>query len=378
MQIMLYCQHVLGVGHFFRSMELARAFQPHGVLFVEGGTPLPEFIPPSNVQTFFLPPIMMNADFSQFETRDRQMEELKSQRKHLLEKAFRELDPDILIIELFPFGRKFFGFELLPLLRAIRQDSLPVKIICSLRDILVEKRNQAAYEQRVIDILNAYFDLLLIHSDPGFIRLDQTFSCVGDIRIPAEYTGFVTRKVSLPGPGKSDGLIVVSGGGSNVGFQLLEAAIRAFPLVPGKELRLLAFMGPFIEPYQRRQLSRLAEQDKRITLAPFSSDYLNELAAAALSISMAGYNTCMDILSTGVRALVYPFPQNREQRMRAERLEQAGVLKILQSIEVEYFAQAIAAEIERDNHAGASSLIPIMQDGAARTVQIVEKYFAKL
>ena len=42
--------------------------------------------------------------------------------------------------------------------------------------------------------------------------------------------------------------------------------------------------------------------------------------AADLSVSMAGYNTCMNIIQAGVPALVYPFAQNREQTFRAQRL----------------------------------------------------------
>ena len=37
---------------------------------------------------------------------------------------------------------------------------------------------------------------------------------------------------------------------------------------------------------------------------------------AALSISLAGYNTLMDILATRTPALVYPYMANREQNMR--------------------------------------------------------------
>jgi predicted glycosyltransferase len=38
----------------------------------------------------------------------------------------------------------------------------------------------------------------------------------------------------------------------------------------------------------------------------------------------------MNILATGVPALVWPFPQNREQRLRAGRLAQKGVLNVIE------------------------------------------------
>ena len=376
MRVMLYCQHVLGVGHFFRSMEIARAFKRHEVLFVEGGEPLADFTPPSHVERVFLPPLMMDADFSRVETRGGELDEIKYSRKRLIEEAFRNFAPNVFLIELFPFGRKYFKFELLPLLQAIKQEALPVKVVCSLRDILVEKKDQTGYEERVIRILNTFFDLLLIHSDPQLIRLNETFSRVKDIDIPIEYTGFVTRQPPHAATADRTGLIVVSGGGSPVGKDLLAAAISAGQSLPERKLRLRAFASPFMESDDLDYLEKLAAKDERTTLLPFSSEFLSELAAADLSISMAGYNTCMDILSSGVKALVYPFPQNREQRTRAEKLQELGVLTVLETLRVDYLAAQISAKMKYKNpHPAAAA---ILKDGAANTVHIVEKYFSRL
>ena len=62
MKIIQYCQHVLGIGHFFRSLELARAFKDHEVILVLGG-PRVEADLPENVRVFQLPELMMDADF---------------------------------------------------------------------------------------------------------------------------------------------------------------------------------------------------------------------------------------------------------------------------------------------------------------------------
>jgi len=61
----------------------------------------------------------------------------------------------------------------------------------------------------------------------------------------------------------------------------------------------------------------------------FTPDFLSFLDAADLSVSMAGYNTSMNIMAAGTPALVWPFAQNREQRLRAERLARLGGLQIL-------------------------------------------------
>ena len=62
----------------------------------------------------------------------------------------------------------------------------------------------------------------------------------------------------------------------------------------------------------------------------FYSGFFVLSAAADLSVSMGGYNTTMNILASGVPALVWPFGQNREQRLRAERLADLGALRVLE------------------------------------------------
>ncbi len=345
---MLYSQHVLGIGHFFRSMEIAKALDEHEVLFVEGGDSLPGFVPPHHVKRFILPPIMMDADFKTLEVRGGTLEEIKAGRKRMLMDAFTEFSPDVLITELFPFGRKQFRFELIPLLDKIREQRLSTRVVCSLRDILVEKKDQAAYEKGVLDILNRYFDLLLVHSDPKLIPLEESFERTGEIKIPIFYTGFIVRDAPVQTEAHRGKIIVVSSGGGKVGIELLHSVIKAVQMLADKDLRLRVFVGPFMEASDRKILSEPTAGNARIELLPFSLDFLSELAHADLSISMAGYNTCMDILSTGVRALVHPFPQNREQALRARKLEELGQLKVIPSLAVQPLAQCILSELQTE------------------------------
>jgi len=160
MRIIQYCQHVLGIGHYFRSLEIARALHRHEILLVTGGPPL-EVNLPSHVTEYKLPGLQMDGAFSAVSPTDanRALDEVKEERKTLLYSLFEKTAPDLFLIELYPFGRKSFGFEILPLLEAIhRGDFSSTKVVCSLRDILVEKKSQKTYEQRVLDVLNKYFD----------------------------------------------------------------------------------------------------------------------------------------------------------------------------------------------------------------------------
>jgi predicted glycosyltransferase len=92
-------------------------------------------------------------------------------------------------------------------------------------------------------------------------------------------------------------------------------------------LHLVVFSGPFMDQGDFDRLKRLESEDRMVKR--FTPDFLSYLAAADLSVSMAGYNTCMNVLSAGTPAIVWPFSQNREQRFRAERLAQKASFKVL-------------------------------------------------
>jgi len=340
MRIVQYCQHVLGVGHFHRSLEIARSLAPHEVILVTGGADV-EFDPPANVRQVQLPGLMMDADFSGFipVQADADVEEVLVRRLSIFRDLMAEVRPDVFLVELFPFGRKKFGFELLPVLEGVRSGAYGAcKSVCSLRDILVEKKDQARFEARVLSQLNSLFDALLVHSDPEIVRLEETFPAARDITIPVHYTGYVT-----PGPAPGAGaalardlglfgmpLVVASAGGGNVGHELLKATVQASVILADTAMhRLAVFTGPYASESQFMKLVELAAGHPGISVQRFTREFPAYLDAAALSVSMAGYNTTMNLLAAGTYGLLLPFDQNREQRMRAERIEKTGAITVL-------------------------------------------------
>ncbi|HEY8459447.1 MAG TPA: glycosyltransferase, partial [Blastocatellia bacterium] len=88
---------------------------------------------------------------------------------------------------------------------------------------------------------------------------------------------------------------------------------------------------------------------------------------------MAGYNTCMDILSAGVRALVWPFTEheNGEQTLRARKLEQLGYVSVLDPARLD--PDYLAAEITRclDLPPSPPSVTLDLQ-GAQRTAELLK------
>ena len=378
MRILYYCQHVLGVGHYHRSLEICRACSAdHRVTMLVGG---PDILVGNEPFDFLkLPGLQMDDTFSRLESCDPTLglEEVKQMRVETLLSFFNSAAPDCLILELYPFGRKAFRFELTPLLEAARAKS--TLVLCSLRDILVEKKtDRSMWEDRVVATLNDFFDGLLVHADPQVVTLASTFAPIDQLEVPIHYTGFITPRPQHGaratmrtelGLGDDDTLVVASIGSGSVGSHLLEAVAAAANCdhIPAN-FHFHLFTGPYCPPEVIDRLHATARLN--LAVEQFTDYFVDWLAAADLSVSMAGYNTSMNSLAAGVPSLMLPFDQNREQRLRVERLIADHPIKILdqEDLAPERLAELIGAQAQKSRYHTGLDL-----DGARRTVSIIER-----
>jgi predicted glycosyltransferase len=336
--LLFYCQHSLGMGHLVRSLALAEAFAvDFRVVFLNGGD-LPAGLGARNgIEILQLPALGMDID-GRLLSRDERytLEEAKLVRRQSVLGALTRLEPKVIVIELFPFGRKKFAFELLPLLKGARQGKLVSPIIlCSLRDILVSKgEKQQRHDDRACGLANRYFDGVLVHSDPKFARLEESFQPRTPLRAPVHYTGFVLPERSANSEAHRARRVLISAGSGRYGARLFQAALAAHDEV-WKQERLPSTLvaGPFLPEADWRELGRTTRDISGIQVQRSVPDMGVEMLLVRASVSQCGYNTAMDILYSGVPALVVPFSEGREdeQIRRARRLEQLGVLRVLES-----------------------------------------------
>jgi predicted glycosyltransferase len=379
MKVLMYCQHVLGIGHLVRTTEIARAVSQRAeVTFVSGGATVDGFLFPSGVKLVQLPALQMDDEFSALESRGcaQGTQEIQDLRREQLLSVFDEVLPDILIIELFPFGRKRFAFELIPFLERARQRDGQTLVVCSLRDILVEKSDQITHEERVCRIVNTHFDLILVHGDPAFLKLDETFHRMPELRCEIRYTGFVQQRdggdVALTDASEPTIVVSIGSGRYRQGQLLLESVIRAAALLECRIPHVFrVFAGPFIPDDVLKRLKDMAGGARNVRIERYSPNLLGHLGRADLSISMSGYNTIMNLLATGVRSLVYPYTanNNQEQHIRAGRLENLGIVELLHP-------EMLAAQMLGPKIAGMLSTTPARpkfdMNGAVNTAQILD------
>ncbi|WP_026614486.1 glycosyltransferase family protein [Ensifer aridi] len=370
-RVFFYVQHLLGIGHLARASRIAKALIENDfeVTMVTGGTPLPGF-PGEDVTTLALPPVTAgDKGFSGLVDGDgnpvtRAFEE---HRTNLLIEALHRTDPDIVIIEAFPFGRRQMRFELLPLLDAVAAMERRPMVATSLRDILQERTKPGRAEETV-DLVRNHFDLVLVHGDPSFARLEETFPLAAEVEGKVAYTGLVAP----PPPAEPSEIfdIVVSAGGGAVGRELIGAALDATKLLPAT-LRWCLVTGPNLPDADFDAFTATARSG--VGLFRFRQDFASLLAGARLSVSQAGYNTVCDVLRAGCASLLVPFTAGgeTEQSSRAARLEKLGLAGVLpeEGITPALLAGKIGAMLARPK----PEIPPLDLDGAAGTARILQQ-----
>jgi predicted glycosyltransferase len=376
--LLFHCQHAMGMGHLIRSLALAEALaKKFRVVFLNGG-PFPRSVArPESLEIVDLPALGLEMDGTLISRDANQTAATsRSMRREIILDTFRQVRPQVLLIELFPFGRKKFASELMPLLEeANRMGTGAPLTLCSLRDILVEQRkDQFAHEARARLIVNHYFDAVLVHADAQFIRLEETFHPSEPLAVPIHYTGFVfaEKSTTAKAPEKSRRILVSAGGGI-AGGELLRNAVAAHKILWSKlALPMTVVAGPFLPEEEWQMLQHAAIGQDGLELKRSVPDLGAEMRASTFSVSQCGYNTTMDLLRSGVKALVVPFQieGEDEQMNRARRLESLGLLRAINPKQAG--AASIADEIEKLNDFKPAR-VNFDLNGAANTVDLVER-----
>ena len=377
--LLFYCQHSLGIGHLTRSFALAAALTHHfRVVFLNGGR-LPPGVPvPPAIERIDLPPLGMD-DGHTVVSRDATLDvdHARAERRRLIEAAVTHTRPAVLLVELFPFGRKKFAAEILPMIRAARRQSGGAALVaCSLRDILVNVRpDQRRHDDRARRLADRYFDAVIVHADPAFARLEDSFHPTRPMRTPVLHSGFVVpaRDSAISAP-RGEHLLVSAGGGI-VGDALFRTALAARAhLAPPLPMRIIA--GPFLPEPHWQALQGQVEGLPGIELVRHVGDMVLEMRSARASLSQCGYNTALDLVVSGVPALVVPYQTatENEQGQRAERLAALGALLQLgaDTLRPDTLAAAIARLLAFTPRPAALAL-----DGAGRSARLLVKLLAQ-
>ncbi|WP_170598900.1 glycosyltransferase family protein [Ruegeria arenilitoris] len=371
MRTMIVVTHLLGTGHLSRALTLGRAFADagHDVTVASGGMPAPQ-LNTDGVSLLALPPLRSDGtDFTRLLTADGDIADATylNSRAIALTEAVRRVNPDVLITELYPFGRRSLAAEFLALLSTAR--SLPSRpvVLSSVRDILAPP-SKPAKAARTEEIIVRSYDGVLVHSDPEITPLDASWPVTDNLAERLFYTGFVAPPA--PGPheqGEGANEVLVSAGGGSVGQPIFSAAIEAAQNMPNRRWRLLVG-GQDAE--DRIAELRHMTNGENVILEPVRPDFRQMLPLAAASVSMCGYNTAMDLLQCATPAVLIPFDDGKEveQTLRAKSLARLPAVDVLPSAKLT--GEALAQAVDRVLHQGPRKPLDGGFDGASKSVEI--------
>lgn len=368
-RVLIVVTHLLGTGHLARALGLARGFAAAGdeVVLASGGMPVPH-MDMSGVTLVQLPPLRSDGtDFARLldETGTPARPEVFEVRRAALRACVATLQPEIVITELFPFGRRGLKDEFTGLLA--QAEALPQRprIFASVRDILAppSKPRKAAFAE---DMIAAHYDGVLVHADPEVITLDASWPISDALKSKLRYTGFVAPCLpSVPEHTDGHGEILVSAGGGSVGDRLFDAALGA---AAGSAHTWRLLVGGHDA---QARIARLAQAAPRNALVePARADFRVLLQRCVASISLAGYNTAMDVLQTGIPAVMVAFDDGAEveQTLRAgalarlPRLETVGLAEVTTQTLSDALTRVLSDPTPRDTG--------LRFDGGARTREI--------
>lgn len=367
MKIFFYVQHLLGIGHLKRAAVLAAALRSGGfeVTLVSGGMPVRgidvdvQLAPASAADLTFR--TLLDASGKPVD------EDWKRLRAGALLDAWRAARADVLLVELFPFGRRQMRFELLPLLEdATRLKPRPL-VVCSVRDLIQSRPEREAETAKLAE---RFFDRILVHGDPRIAGFERSFGAAMRLGQRLHYTGYVVEEAIESREHGTE--VLVSAGGGAVGRRLLECAMLAREQTMLRNATWRVIAGVNCAEADFRSLERLVRPG--IVLERSRDDFTRLLARCALSISQAGYNTVAETLQARVLAVLVPFAAGgeSEQTLRAQLLAERGVAQVADeaTLSPETLAEAV-------NRAARAPLPPaglVDLRGAQRSAELLREW----
>ena len=350
---LFWVQSLLGSGHLRRALLLAEAFAARGaaLILVNGGPPGP-WPAPAGVQLVQLPPVIArNGDFGDLvDTAGRPFDgELRTERQRTL-LSLLAMQPHVVVTEMFPFGRRAFRAELLPVLEAAADLRPRPIVLASVRDILVSKPDPARYRW-MVDACVAHYDRVLVHGDERLMPFAASFPPAAELGDRIVHTGFIHLGAPPTAAGEGPTLLVSAGGGA-VGERLLRATLAARPASRYAAAPWLLVGGHNVPAATFASLA--AALPAECVLERHRPDLAALMGRCEVSVSQAGYNTVVEGLAAGARMVLVPFAagEEDEQEQRAGRLVALGLAERLGEAIVD--GPSLAAAIDRIRRAAAT------------------------
>ena len=358
---LLYSYDALGLGHARRMTGIARAVLPSrpdlSALLVTCSPQIDALPVPPGLDYVKLPSAR-KLSTSQYVARTMRLEpdRLRDLRGTILEEVARSFQPDFFLCDKSPCG--LMG-ELAPTLDRLRTESPDTRMVLGWRDILDGPAQMRAEWRRsnVLSHIDRWYDEVWVFGDPALFDVREEYDLPRHIADRVRYVGYLSPNVPpdavafaraeletlARGEADSGPIALVTVGGGEDGETLIARWIGAARagLLP-KDLRSVVVTGPMMP--EDAQLRIAAAAPASVTVTRYIGGLEAYAAAADLVVGMAGYNTSCEVLGARTAAVLVPRASQRdEQRMRAVRLAERGLVDMVDSTDLTPETLAAAA-----------------------------------
>jgi len=310
-----------GLGHFRRNTVIARHLverDPHvEVVIVSGVDAEPRWGAHPRIRTVRVPPLLKDAGGA-YRNAGMSFEAAVGQRRSVFSELVRTLRPAVILVDRHPYGT---GGELREGLELARRKGAAT--VLGLRDVLDEPGAvQAELAGAGWDGVDENFDEIFVYGHPSVCDHEREYG----LPLEPRYCGYIGA-ASL-GEAVAQHIdphhLVVSAGGGGDGAAVLGLGVDLVRQRPDWRATLIA--GPYGDARDlagRVDGLGLAE---RVTVLAETADCPELAAGAGAVLQMAGYNSTVEALEVGLRALLVPRrAPRREQAIRAARFAHLGL-----------------------------------------------------
>lgn len=369
---LFYSHNGVGVGHLQRQLDLASAFKARhpeaAVMVATGSHAAGLFAIPPGIDYIKLPTIRMIDRYENWDPRDLPVprDDVVALRSQLLEQTVRQFAPDLLVADFMPAGP--YG-ELLPALDVL--DSRGGVAVAGFRDVVDEPAFVRDLWDRtgVYDVLRARYQNICVYGAPAMVDFASAYGLDGEVAARMHYTGYLGRRppTATDTPLYDRPLVVANGGGGVDGLALLQSFVGAAErLRPKHGGTWLMVTGPLMDDHNHEELARTGEA-AGLTVRRVVPEFRAHVALADCVVSMAGYNTCCDLLTFRRPSVLVPRSgPSQEQRIRAQRFREWNIAQVVPAAEAD--ASCLASEIHAALHGGPPPIAPVSMDGLDRAV----------
>ena len=337
-RILLYSHDTYGLGHLRRNLaiatQVATDIPKSHQLLLTGSTVAGAFPMPPRFDTIKLPALSKRSSGEyKARTLPLTLKRTIAWREQMLLQAAINFEPDIVLVDKSAAG---VHGELLPTLRHLKTWSPETKLVLGMRDIedSPAKTMREWESGGVYPLLDEVYDHILLYGERAVFNPVTAYQLSDKAAAKVIETGYLGRTIPKIDTERvrreleidDRPFVVVTVGGGGDGYDILNAYLdmvrqwkKAVPF------HTLLVTGPLMAERKRKQLAATV-RGRNVTLMTFTPRLLDYMASADLVVSMAGYNTTIELLSLGQRAILIPRNQVRaEQRIRAERLHARGL-----------------------------------------------------